>query len=187
MNRSFCLVFKGFPGGAQPTFLPFLNFFFFLYNFSQNYLQHKQTTNKSGDLLSRYQCLCRITLIHVSFLSFCNLFTSFLGQKIIWMSLQWHNLAEKPRPRQMKPLKVFFELFEFVYSPSVAAPRSKPAQPLRCLLQLHMWPLMQTLPNKHTHTHTRRHIPDIDMVCFPSLITYRVCCRRYTLNVNGSV
>lgn len=93
----------------------------------------------------------------------------------------------------MKLLKVFFKLFEFVYSPSVAAPRSKPAQPSRCLLQQHMWPLMQTLPNKHTnkrastHPHTQRHIPDIDMVCFPSLITYRVCCRRYTLNVNGSV
>lgn len=87
----------------------------------------------------------------------------------------------------MKPLKVFFKLLEFVYSPSVAAPRSKPAQPSRCLLLQHMWPLMQTLPNKHTNTHMRRHIPDIDMVCFPSLITYRVCCWRYALNVNGSV
>lgn len=54
----------------------------------------------------------------------------------------------------------------------------------------YIWPFIQSLSNKQTlkaHTEAHRHISDSDMVYFPSLITYRVCCQWYTLNVNENV
>lgn len=46
---------------------------------------------------------------------------------------------------------------------------------------------VQWTDNTPTHTHTHRHNSDIDMAYFSSLITYRVSCGWYMLNVNANV